>query len=150
MCKGLQLQGPRGTGSQASAEWWQALPQSTSGNSRGSHASGGRIGTGPGKGSRTWSLGHASPVPLAHGPRPAGCCGQEATIVSLPESRTVQALFWAWRKRKRKQRKELLSWVGVGVETPSLPPERTPRPTSWEGSHVGPKDPGTSKKLAGC
>lgn len=56
--------------------------------------------------SRTWSPGHTSPVPPAHGPGPAGCRSQEATIVWLPEPGTVQALFWAWRKRKRKQRKE--------------------------------------------
>lgn len=53
-------------------------------------------------------------MPPAHGPRPAGCLGQQATIVSLPEPGTIQALFWAWRKRKRKQRKELLSWGGGG------------------------------------
>jgi hypothetical protein len=88
-------------------------------------------------------------VPPAHGPRPAGCLGQQATIVSLPEPGTIQALFWVWRKRKRKQRKELLSWAGVGVGWGHLPlpPERAPRPTSWEGSHIGSKDPKTSEKL---
>lgn len=105
----------------------------------------------PGKGSWAWSSGHTSPVPPAHGPRPAGCLGQQATIVSLPEPGAIQALFWAWRKRKRKQRKELLSWAGVGVgwRHLPLPPERAPRPNGWEGSHIGSKDPESSKKLAG-
>lgn len=118
---------------------------------RGSHASGRRAGTGPGKSSRSWSLGHTSPVPLAHGPTPAGCRGQEATIVSLPEPGTVQALFLGLKEEEKKAKKgaAVLGRSGGGVETPSLPPERAPRPTSWEGSHVGPKDPATSKKLAG-
>lgn len=82
-------------------------------------------------------------MPPAHGPRPAGCLGQQATIVSLPEPGAIQALFWAWRKRKRKQRKELLSWAGGGdwVGHLLLLPERAPRPTGWEGSHIGSKDP---------
>lgn len=51
-------------------------------------------------------------------------------------------------EKKAKKGAAVLGRSGGGVETPSLPPERAPRPTGWEDSHDGPKDPETSKKLA--
>lgn len=52
-------------------------------------------------------------------------------------------------KKAKKGAAVLGRGVGVGWRHLPLPPERAPRPNGWEGSHIGSKDPETSKKLAG-
>lgn len=98
----------------------------------GAHVAGGGTGAGHGKaagGLRPGHLGSASPP--ANGPGPGGCY-----CLAAARAGAIQTLFSAWRKRKRKQRREPLS-------SGTLPAARKGSRAHWAGkaATVGSKEP---------